>query len=187
MRQVERIGVLNNGIFIANFSVQWLDSSGRWNTSTWNSGNFDNGLYRVSPPLSSIGVPGDAIGVTPYVSAILGKSNRGDPLVQPANNGRLAAYEVTGTTLNFDVNPLPWKNWAQNVVHTMTIDRESYFVPKSRAELQDVVSRAVKAGATVRVSGQRHAQPPLVADDGVIALPRTVRRWARLGRGPCSS
>ena len=165
MRQVERIGVLNSGIFVANFSVQWLDSTGRWNTSAWNSGNFDNGLYRVSPPLSSIGVPGDAIGVTPYVSAILGKNNRGDPLVQSANNGRLAAYEVTGTTLNFVVNPLPWKNWAQNVVHTMTIDRESYFVPKSRAELQDVVRRAAKAGATVRVSGQRHAQPPLVADD----------------------
>jgi FAD/FMN-containing dehydrogenase len=170
MRQVERIGVLNNGIFIAEFSVQWLDSSGRWNTSTWKSGNFDNGLYRVSPPLSSIGVPADAIGVTPYVSAVAGKSNRGDPLVQSANNGRLAAYEVTGTTLNFGVNPLPWKNWAQNVVHTMTIDGESYFVPKSRAELQDVVGRAAKAGATVRVSGQRHAQPPLVADDNRSTL-----------------
>src|ERR1700685_3690922 len=69
MKQVERIGVLNNGIFIANFSVQWIDSNGGWKTTDWNSGNFDNGLYKVSPPLSSIGVPGGAIGVTPYVSA----------------------------------------------------------------------------------------------------------------------
>jgi FAD/FMN-containing dehydrogenase len=165
MKQVEKIGVLNNGIFIASFSIQWSDSTGKWNTTTWNSGDFDNGLYRVSPPLSSIGVPGNAKSVTPYVSAKAGTSNQGTPFVQSANNGRLAAYEVTGLTLNFSVNPLPWKNWAQNVVHTMTIDRESYFVPNSRAELQDIVGRAVKAGATVRVSGQRHAQPPLVADD----------------------
>ena len=58
MRQVERIGCLNNGIFVMNFSIQWFDSKGSWHTSAWNSGNFDNGLYKVSPPLSSIGVPG---------------------------------------------------------------------------------------------------------------------------------
>jgi FAD/FMN-containing dehydrogenase len=165
MRQVERIGCLNNGIFVMNFSIQWFDSKGSWHTSAWNSGNFDNGLYKVSPPLSSIGVPADAIGVTPYVSAVLGTSNRGAPLVQPANNGRLAAYEVTGTTLDFSVQPLPWRNWAQNIVHTMTIDGEYYFSPTSLAELQDIVRQAVKAGATIRVSGQRHAQPPLVAAD----------------------
>ena len=165
MKQVERIGCLNNGIFVMSFSIQWFDSKGSWHTSAWNSGNFDNGLYRVSPSLSSINVPADAIGVTPYVSAVLGTSNRGAPLVQSANNGRLAAYEVTGTTLAFSVEPLPWRNWAQNIVHTMTIDGEYYFSPTHIAELQDVLRQAVEAGATLRVSGQRHAQPPLVADD----------------------
>lgn len=175
MRQVERIGCLNNGIFVMNFSIQWFNSKGSWHTSAWNSGNFDNGLYKVSPPLSSIGVPADAIGVAPYVSAVLGTSNRGTPLVQSANNGRLAAYEVTGTTLGFTVQPLPWRNWAQNIVHTMTIDGEYYFSPTSLAELQDIVRQAVKAGATVRVSGQRHAQPPLVAEDSRVAPSST--RW----------
>ena len=169
MRQVNKIGCLNNGIFKMNFSIQWFDSKGIWHTSDWNSGNFDNGLYKVSPPLSSIGIPADAIGVAPYVSAVLGASNRGTPLVQPASNGRLAAYEVTGTTLDFRVLPLPWRNWAQNIVHTMTIDGEYYFSPTSRAELQGIVRQAVQAGATVRVSGQRHAQPPLVAEDNRLA------------------
>ncbi|NBF04694.1 FAD-binding protein [Pseudomonas sp. Fl5BN2] len=169
MRKVERIGCLNNGIFIMNFSIQWFDSKGSWRTSAWNSGNFNNGLYKVSPALSSIGVPADAIGVAPYVSAVLGNSNQGTPLVQSANNGKLAAYEVTGTTLHFTVQPLPWRNWAQNIVHTMTIDGEYYFSPTNLVELQDIVSQAPKAGATVRVSGQRHAQPALVAEDHRIA------------------
>ena len=51
MRQVEQIGCLNNGIFVMNFSIQWFDSKGSWYTSAWNSGNFDNGLYKVSPLL----------------------------------------------------------------------------------------------------------------------------------------
>jgi FAD/FMN-containing dehydrogenase len=165
MRQVERIGCVNNGIFITNFSIQWLNSQGSWQTSAWNSGNFDWGEYRASPTLSSIGVPSDAIAVTPYVNAVLGTSNRGAPVVGSANNGRLAAYLVTGTTLNFTVAPLPWRNWAQNVVHMLTVDGECYFLPTNRAELQQIVGNAAKAGATVRVSGQRHSQPPLVAAD----------------------
>lgn len=169
MRKVERIGCLNNGIFIMNFSIQWFDSKGSWHTSAWNSGNFNNGLYKVSPALSSLGVPADAIGVAPYVCAVLGTSSRGTPLVQSADNGRLAAYEVTGTTLDFKVQPLPWRNWAQNIVHTMSIDGEYYFSPTNLVELQAIVSQAVLAGATVRVSGQRHAQPALVAEDNRLA------------------
>src|SRR5262249_27170294 len=136
MKQVERIGCLNNGLFEMSFSIQWSDSNGNWHTSDWNSGRYVNGLYKVSPSLSSIGVPSDATGVAPYVSAWLGTSNRGEPLVQPANNGRLANYLVTGWTLDFTVEPLPWRNWAQNVVHTLTIDQEHYFSPANRAELQ---------------------------------------------------
>ncbi|MCK7496689.1 MAG: FAD-binding protein [Comamonadaceae bacterium] len=64
---------------------------------------------------------------------------------------------------------------AQNIVHTMTIDGEYYFSPTSLAELQGIVRQAVKAGATVRVSGQRHAQPPLVAEDNRVAPSPT--RW----------
>lgn len=169
MRQVNRIGCLNNGIFKMNFSIQWFGSDGKSHTSEWNSGNFDNGLYKVSPSLSSIGIPENAIGVTPYVTAVLGTSNQGTPMVQPANNGRLAAYEVTGTTGSFKVQPLPWRNWAQNILHTMTIDGEYYFSPTNRAELQDIVRQAVQVGASVRISGQRHAQPPLVAEDNRVA------------------
>ncbi|RFD25136.1 FAD-linked oxidoreductase [Pseudomonas sp. GL93] len=175
MKQVERIGCLNNGLFVMNFSIQWLDSAGQWHTSEWNSGNFENGVYKVSPSLALLGIPADAIGVAPYVSAVAGIQNQGEPLVQPANNGRLAAYEITGTTLSFKVQPLPWKNWAQNIVDTLEIDGQYYFSPTHLAELQDIVRQAGAAGTTVRVSGQRHAQPALVAEDNRIAP--TPRRW----------
>jgi len=169
MQQVERIGCLNNGVFTMGFAVQWIDAGGVWHTSSWSSGHYESGLYRVSPPLASVGVPADAVGVAPYVTAVLGRSVRAAPLVQPAANGRLAAYVAEGTTLSYDVKPLPWKNWAQNVVHTMTIDGQYYFTPTTRAELQSVLNQAAAAGATVRVSGQRHSQPPLVTADNRTA------------------
>ena len=146
MRQVEKIGCVNNGIFVANFSIQWLTSQGSWQTSSWNSGNFEWGEYRASPSLSSIGVPSDAIAVAPNVNAVLGTSNRGTPVVGSAANGRLGAYLIAGTTLDFTVTPLPWRNWAQNVVHMLTVDGEYYFLPTNRAELQQIVGQAAAAG-----------------------------------------
>ncbi len=165
MRKVEKIGCMNHGIFVASFTIQWLDNQGSWHTVGWNSGNFDWGQYKASPSLSSLGVPSNALAVRPYVQAVLGVSNPGAPLVQAANNGRVAAYEVNGTTLDYTVSPLPWRNWAENIVHAIGIDGEYYFYPKSRGELAGIVRQAGAAGATVRVSGQRHSQPPLVTAD----------------------
>jgi FAD/FMN-containing dehydrogenase len=173
--QVERIGCFNHGIFIMNFSIQWLDANGTWQTSGWNSGNFNWGEYKVSPPLASIGVPDDAIGATAYVNAVLGSSMRGNPMVRFADNGRLAAYDVTGLSLDFNVAPLAWQNWANNVVHTMTIDGAGYFLPTNRDALRKIILDAGQAGATVRVSGQRHSQAPLVTTDNRTAPSPT--RW----------
>jgi hypothetical protein len=39
-----------------------------------------------------------------------------------------------------------------------------YFTPTNLSVLQLVLADAAKLGVTVRVSGQRHSQPPLVAD-----------------------
>jgi FAD/FMN-containing dehydrogenase len=49
-----------------------------------------------------------------------------------------------------------------------------YFTPTNLAELKSALVEAAKApGATVRVSGQRHSQPPLVVDDDRGAAPQT--------------
>jgi FAD/FMN-containing dehydrogenase len=58
-----------------------------------------------------------------------------------------------------------WKNWSGNIVYAPLTDGEDYYAPADRAGLEDIVRRAAAAGVTVRVSGQRHSQPPLVVDD----------------------
>lgn len=103
MLQVQRIACVNNGGFVMNFSVRYLDSEGHWHTADWNSGNYPINQTRTSPDLGEIGVPDDAVAVTPYVHAILGKHETGEPLVTFAANGQTGTYGVKGTTLDFSV------------------------------------------------------------------------------------
>jgi hypothetical protein len=103
--QAQYIDVVNAGAYVLNFSVQWLDSSGEWKTSAWNSGNYPVGQNRKTPPLGEIGVPSDALAVTPYGHAVLGTSAQGTPFVGYAPNGQTATYNAVGTTfIGFALN-----------------------------------------------------------------------------------
>jgi hypothetical protein len=104
MLQAQYIAVVNAGAYVFNFSVQWLDSNGNWHTSDWNSGNYPVGQNRKTPSLETIGVPDDAIAVTPYGHAVLGTSGQGHAFIQFAKNGQTATYNATGTTfVGFDI------------------------------------------------------------------------------------
>lgn len=63
-------------------------------------------------------------------------------------------------------NPV-WKNWSGNIVHNPSTDGVNYYnVPKNLDELKSIVATVSKiSGATLRTSGQRHSQPPLVIND----------------------
>lgn len=56
--------------------------------------------------------------------------------------------------------PNPWQNWAVNLSSSYS----TYATPNNLLELRQVVMNAAAKGQTVRVSGQRHAQPPLVTN-----------------------
>lgn len=56
-----------------------------------------------------------------------------------------------------------WTNWSGNI--EAPIGNETYLVPTSLSQLQGIVAGAAKQGVTLRVSGQRHSQSPLVASD----------------------
>jgi FAD/FMN-containing dehydrogenase len=60
-----------------------------------------------------------------------------------------------------------WQNWSGNILHRPPPGGQNYyFTPTNLLELRAVVARAAsEPGATVRVSGQRHSQPPLVIND----------------------
>lgn len=72
-----------------------------------------------------------------------------------------------------------WQNWSGNVVHNPSSDGvKYYFAPNNLAELKQALAEAAKiSGATIRVSGQRHSQPPLVASDNRAAVPQTTREF----------
>ncbi|MBV9581429.1 MAG: FAD-binding protein [Chloroflexi bacterium] len=72
---------------------------------------------------------------------------------------------VTGTSPT-------WWNWCGNLEHLPPTNGEAYyFTPTSLDELKGVVLDAARKGLRVRTSGQRHAQPPLVASDNRGAPP----------------
>ncbi|MFZ6781365.1 FAD-binding protein [Undibacterium sp. Ji83W] len=53
-----------------------------------------------------------------------------------------------------------WQNWSQNLFYQ---GDNYYYTPRTRAELQAIVTNAAAQGKQLRVSGQRHSQTPLVA------------------------
>jgi hypothetical protein len=58
-----------------------------------------------------------------------------------------------------------WQNWSQNLVYAPPVGSNYYFMPTNLTELKSVLTAATAAGATIRVTGQRHSQPPLVMND----------------------
>jgi FAD/FMN-containing dehydrogenase len=81
----------------------------------------------------------------------------------------LGAFEMT-----IDRSAPVWSNWTGNLVHEPpTNGANYYFRPTNLAELKSVLTDAAAKGVTVRVSGQRHSQPPLVTNDNRGAVPAT--------------
>ncbi|HUR80394.1 MAG TPA: FAD-binding protein [Thermoanaerobaculia bacterium] len=59
-----------------------------------------------------------------------------------------------------------WQNWSGNVEHLPPTNGDRYyFTPTNISELAAVVALGQRHGVPVRVSGQRHSQPPLVTND----------------------
>jgi len=69
-----------------------------------------------------------------------------------------------------------WENWSGNLLHKPPTDGGNYyFMPANLTELRAILAETAKvAGATLRVSGQRHSQPPLVIGDNRDAAPSTT-------------
>jgi FAD binding domain/D-arabinono-1,4-lactone oxidase len=71
-----------------------------------------------------------------------------------------------------------WQNWSGNIRHVSPTDGANYyFTPTNLTELKAVLAEAKQNGVTVRASGQRHSQPPLVADDNRHDPPREPKSY----------
>ncbi|MFZ6875904.1 D-arabinono-1,4-lactone oxidase [Undibacterium sp. Di27W] len=67
---------------------------------------------------------------------------------------------MSQSTLDSKPGSPVWQNWSQNLHYQ---GDNYYYTPRNRAELQTIISNAAAQNKQVRVSGQRHAQTPLVA------------------------
>jgi len=75
-------------------------------------------------------------------------------------------------------NPPFWQNWTGNIKHLSPAGGANYyFTPTNLAELRAVLAEAKQKGVTVQASGQRHSQPPLVADDNRNHPPRAPNAY----------
>jgi hypothetical protein len=72
-----------------------------------------------------------------------------------------------------------WQNWSGNLIHNPAPDGvKYYYTPTNLTELKQVLADVAKrAGATLRVSGQRHSQPPLVVADNRGSVPQTTTSY----------
>lgn len=72
-----------------------------------------------------------------------------------------------------------WQNWSGNLVHNPSSDgTKYYFAPNNLNELKQALAAVAKIPeAIIRVSGQRHSQPPLVASDNRGAVPQTTSEY----------
>ena len=73
-----------------------------------------------------------------------------------------------------------WTNWSENIKHLPPEDAGAmnYAVPKTQADLLEVLSSLSQSQATgVRVTGQRHSHPPLVANNNSSNPPKKAESY----------
>jgi len=71
-----------------------------------------------------------------------------------------------------------WKNWSGELKHFPSKDGKAYyFSPTGIEELKQVIRMAKDDGVELRVSGQRHAQPPLVVDNNRHEIPKEAKTY----------
>ncbi len=71
-----------------------------------------------------------------------------------------------------------WMNWTRDLVHIPTRSGANYyFAPTTQEELRNIVLKAKLAGVNIRVSGQRHSQPPLVVSDNRVSQSYNSDQW----------
>lgn len=65
-----------------------------------------------------------------------------------------------------------WENWSGNIKNLPPTDgTATYYKPANLEELKAALAAAKQLGVPLRVSGQRHSQPPLVAADNRASPP----------------
>jgi FAD/FMN-containing dehydrogenase len=170
MQSIGKFSLENEGGFDVRLQCVYWDENGNRilcaGTDSYPLGESQT----LAPGNANPPVP-EGSNVALYADVVLGNGQIGSPMfIYQQNSAIEASYVITGTTLNnnlklTNVGVPPWNNWAENIVHSFS-GSDAYYVPTTLTQLQTIVKNAAAAsGVTLRTSGQRHSQPPLVAAD----------------------
>lgn len=105
MQNVKTIACVNNAGFVMSFGLELLDivNTGRSLIITdVDSGNYPINQVRMLE-LDQFGLAEGTL-IRPHVRAVWGVNNPGDAWVIYQRNGQTATYDVTGTTLFYNVH-----------------------------------------------------------------------------------
>jgi hypothetical protein len=99
-QKVQKIACSNNAGFVMSFTVAYIDEDG--NTLTYgDSGNYPINQTRTIDLKGSGIAPGTFI--WPIVNAVWGLTQEAHRKVRYSEDGNVATYDVSGTTLNYNI------------------------------------------------------------------------------------
>jgi len=179
MKSIGKFSLDNEGGFNVKLQCVYWDENGN-RILCAGTDTYPLGQSRTLAPCNANPPVPDGANVAVYADVQAGNSQIGSPMfIYQKDSAIEASYVITGTTLNNDlkltnVGVPPWHNWSENIVHSFS-GSDAYFVPANLSQLQTIVKQAAAAGGvTLRTSGQRHSQTPLVAADNRTATVPTT-------------
>lgn len=98
----DRISCINNAALVMSYRVKYLVGDKVF-TLEWGSGEFPVGQSRECNLTEYIGELKDADLIWIEVNAMWGSTKESDDHIQYGESGYTATYEVTGTTLDFNI------------------------------------------------------------------------------------
>jgi FAD/FMN-containing dehydrogenase len=182
MQSIGKFSLENQGAFDVKLQCVYWDENGN-RILCAGTDSYPVGQSQSLAPCNANPPVPDGSNVALYADVVAGNDQIGSPMfIYQQNSPIEASYVITGSTLNnalklTNVGVPPWNNWAQNIVHSFS-GSDAYFFPTTLSQLQSIVKAAAAAsGVTLRTSGQRHSQPPLVAADNRTATGTSPTTW----------
>lgn len=175
LREVQKIACINNAGFVMSFVAQ---TKGARSTSTATYPvNQTRVIDLADTPLR------EGLEFWPVVDAVLGKTQAASEHIVFKRNGETATYQVTGTTLNYDIKliganetgtlpgfpsgiPLgryPFNNWA----HDIAVPDLWTCAPRNPQDVVTVCNWAKDHGFRVRPRGFMHTWSPITVTAGI--------------------
>ena len=183
MKALQKIGKLslhNSAPVIAKIQFSYQQGGGTAHLSKKSHDILVTQTKTVDP--GALGVPDGATIKLKVDIELLKDKEASQTFIYKKDNSITANYKLIEKVFKLEleyenVAGLAWNNWSKNIVYNAPGNTQSYFYPKNQDDLKKIVLQAAEAGVNVRVSGQRHSQPPLVTHDNRSVKASSPTSW----------